>query len=87
MAGVFDEDAFCTDICGGLFEGFDDCAARGVLVWGDPWEVGSWEVSEGFWRKWGWLLKGCEEMIEATNRWRIGRGEEVLGRGFVIGEV
>ena len=52
--------------------------SRGLLVWGEPWEVGSWEVSEGFVGRWGFLLRGCGEMVRATNGWREGRGEEAL---------
>lgn len=51
---------------------------RGMLIWGEPWRIDGWEVTEGFLRKWGWLLKGCDEMIEASNRWRGLRGEEPL---------
>jgi hypothetical protein len=36
-------------------------------------------MSEGFVRKWGWLVKGVPGMLEATNRWRGLRGEGVLG--------
>ena len=82
---TLDEDALCTDICGGIYDGLDDCATRGLLVWGDPWVVGNWEVSQGFVEKWGWLLEGCVEMLEATDRWRAGRGEEKMG--VVVGEV
>lgn len=74
----FDEDDFCDDICGGLYDGFDDCATRGLLVWGDPWLVESWEVTPGFAAKWGYLLRGCEQMILGTNRRREARGEERL---------
>lgn len=52
---------------------------KGLIVWGDPWVVGSWEVSEGFMRKWGWLLReGTEELLQSTNRWRALRGERPL---------
>jgi hypothetical protein len=51
---------------------------RGVLVWSDPWRADGWEVTEGFLKKWGRLLKGCRELIESTNRWRELRGEEPL---------
>lgn len=72
-------DELCDDVCGGLYDGFDECEARGMLVWGDPWLVGSWEISAGFLEKWGpLLLRGCGEMMRATNRWREGRGEEPL---------
>lgn len=78
--GKYDEDELCEDVCGGLYEGYDDCEARGLLVWSSPWEVGSWEISVGFGERWGWLLAGCEEMWRATDRWREGRGEEALVR-------
>lgn len=74
----WDSDDLCDDICGGLYEGFDECETRGMLVWGDPWLVESWEVSPGFAAKWGVLLRGCGEMMGHTNRWRESRGEEPL---------
>jgi hypothetical protein len=51
---------------------------RRVMVWRDPWSVTGWEMSAGFAKKWGFLLKGCGEMIEASNSWRRARGEEEL---------
>jgi hypothetical protein len=68
-----------TDTIGGLFEGFpaSECEQRGV-AWSPPWHISGWEVSEGFWRKWGWSFKGCQEALEATNRWRREREEEPL---------
>lgn len=50
----------------------------GLVVWTDPWRPEGWEVTEGFVKKWGFLLKGCCEMLESTNRWRAVRGEEPL---------
>jgi hypothetical protein len=82
--GKYDEDELCEDVCGGLYEGYDDCEARGLLVWSSPWEVGSWEISVGFGERWGWLLEGCDEMWRATDRWRERRGEDALER---VGEV
>jgi hypothetical protein len=78
--GHFDEDELWSDVIGGLFEGFPDSDVehRGVVAWSPPWHVSGWEVSEGFWRKWGWTLDGCEEVLEATNTWRRKRGEEPL---------
>jgi hypothetical protein len=35
-------------------------------------------MSEGFAKKWGFVLKGCEEEINATNKWRALRDEEPL---------
>jgi len=60
----------------------DDLTANrnGIIVWGAPHRPESWEVTSGFLRKWGWSLKGCQEIIESTNCWRISRGEEPLVR-------
>jgi len=77
-AGTFDEDDLCCDLVGGLYEGFNDVERRGIMVWGEPWSVDGWELSEGFIKKWGFLLKGCVDLIEATNRWRARRGESIL---------
>jgi hypothetical protein len=76
--GTYDEDDLCGDLVGGLYEGFDDVRNRGLLVWGPPWIPSSWEISEGFARKWGFLLKGCHDVVEATQRYREGRGEDRL---------
>ena len=66
--------------CGVLVEeeGEEEEERRGVIVWSDPWEMGGWELTEGFLRKWGWMLEGAEEVIELSNRWRERRGEERL---------
>lgn len=37
----------------------------------------SWEAIVALFRKWGWLLTGCLEILEATNYWRENRGEGV----------
>lgn len=77
-AGTFDEDELWADCIGGLYEGFpdDEVERRGMIVWSPPWDIKGWEMSEGFLRKWGWLFKGLLGPLEATNRWRIKRGEE-----------
>ncbi|KAE8442517.1 hypothetical protein EG329_003298 [Mollisiaceae sp. DMI_Dod_QoI] len=51
---------------------------RGLIVWSDPWDVTGWEVTPGFLRKWGWMIKGCDELIAGSNRWRAQRDEEPL---------
>lgn len=51
---------------------------KGLIVWGEPWDVDGWEVTPGFMQKWAWLLEGCEYLIHASNRWRASRGEEPL---------
>lgn len=47
----------------------------GMIVWGEPWDPRSWEVTWPFLERWGWLLQGCDEIIESTNKWRRERGE------------
>lgn len=78
MSWKYDSDELIYDLAQGLYEGFDDAERRGYLVWGDPWRADGWEVSEGFVRKWGFLLAGCADVIESTNHWRDVRGEERL---------
>ncbi|KAK1519461.1 uncharacterized protein CCOS01_11112 [Colletotrichum costaricense] len=77
-AGTFDEDDLWADCVGGLYEGFpdDEMERRGMIAWSPTWDISGWEMSEGFMRKWGWLFKGLPGPLEATNRWRIERGEE-----------
>ncbi|KAF2727858.1 hypothetical protein EJ04DRAFT_127798 [Polyplosphaeria fusca] len=79
-AGTFDEDELWADCIGGLFEGFpdDEIERRGIIAWSPPWDIGGWEMSEGFLEKWGWLAEGFTGLLEATNRWRTERGEEPL---------
>jgi len=80
-AGKYDEEAMWSDCLGGLFEGFpaDEVEWRGVAAWAPSWDVSGWEMSEGFKVRWGWLFRGCEEVVlEATNRWRRQRGEEAM---------
>lgn len=50
----------------------------GFVLWGDPWECRNWEVSVPFLSRWGWLLRGCPEILEATNHWRTQRGEKPI---------
>ncbi|KAI0426533.1 hypothetical protein F5Y09DRAFT_318562 [Xylaria sp. FL1042] len=79
-AGTFDEDELWADCVGGLYEGFpdDEVEKRGIIAWSPPWDITGWEMSEGFLRKWGWLFRGLPGALEATNRWRVQRGEEPL---------
>jgi hypothetical protein len=78
MMGTFDVDELCCDLVGGHFKGRNDLDLKGILVWSDPWCVSGWEVTEGFLKNWGFLLKGCWEVLAATNRWRGKRGDEPL---------
>ncbi|KAM5343213.1 hypothetical protein ACJ41O_014179 [Fusarium nematophilum] len=74
--GEVDEDVLCCDLLDVVTSQQRDDAY--LIVWGDPSDVYGWEVSVGFLRKWGWLLRGCPELIESTNRWRMKRGEARL---------
>lgn len=51
---------------------------NGLVIWGEPHEPGNWEVSPGFLLKWWWTLKGCQDVLESSNRWRLLRDEEPL---------
>ncbi|KAI0502716.1 hypothetical protein F5B22DRAFT_640685 [Xylaria bambusicola] len=77
-AGTFDEDDLWADCIGGLYEGFpdDEVERRGMIAWSPPWDITGWEMSEGFVKKWGWLVQGLPGPLEATNRWRMERGED-----------
>jgi hypothetical protein len=71
----YDETALCND----LVEFCDVPNEKtGLIVWGDPWDPSGWEVSEAFLAKWGSVIKGCDELVESTNYWRVKRGEKVL---------
>ncbi|KAL3433233.1 hypothetical protein BDV09DRAFT_196963 [Aspergillus tetrazonus] len=74
-AHLFDDEELCHD----LMAFWDTRNTQATLVvWGVSWEPGNWEVTEGFARKWGWLLKGCPELLVSTNIWRMKRGERPL---------
>ncbi|CDM28236.1 hypothetical protein DTO013E5_3856 [Penicillium roqueforti] len=73
----WDDEQLCHDIMG--FWG-DSTMDAGLLVWGDPWNVQNWEVTEGFLKKWQWVIRGCPELMNATNSWRARRGERLIFR-------
>lgn len=50
----------------------------GMIVWDEPWLQSSWELEEGFARKWRRLVGNCTALIESTNYWRASRGERPL---------
>lgn len=50
----------------------------GIVAWSDPWLPCGWEITEGFARKWSFLLKGCSDVVFAANQWRERRDEEPL---------
>jgi hypothetical protein len=78
MADRYDSHELLLDLGLRVYEGFNDIERCGFLVWGHPWLATSWEVSEGFVRRWGFLLKGCPEVVNSADCWRLLRGEERL---------
>jgi hypothetical protein len=74
--GIFNDDTLCYDLVY-TGDGFE-VEKPALLVWGESWDVRAWEVSVAFLKKWGWLLRGCPEIIDSTNYWRERRGEKRL---------
>ena len=71
----YDEYALCNDLVD-CFDVTEDMT--GLIVWGESWDPSGWEVSERFSKKWAWVIKGCKELLESTNYWRVTRGEDPL---------
>ncbi|KAI1289035.1 hypothetical protein F5Y03DRAFT_64673 [Xylaria venustula] len=69
----FDEEQLCHDMRGAI-----PGQNPGVLVWGDPWDPDSWEVTEEFVKSWGWVVVNCWDLLRSTNRWRMRRSEKPL---------
>ena len=69
----------CADLLSGLNGLPLGASGARMLVWSDPWEPQGWEMTEGFIRKWWFLVEGCDDLLKATNHWRALRGEEPLG--------
>ena len=68
-----------SDTSSGDDDGDDIATGRnGFIVWGDSYNKDSWEVTPGFLRKWSCLLKGCNDLIASSNRWRLMRGEKSM---------
>lgn len=74
VRGDLDDDELCADILEVKDEDLSDKPS--LIVWGEPWDWKAWEANENFFTKWGSLVKGCPELLEATNSWRVKRGEE-----------
>lgn len=77
LAGEFDDEELCVDIMGFWDTSTDSCS---MLVWGEPTDPSSWEVTEAFLRKWPWVVRGCPELLTSTNHWRRERGDAVIFR-------
>ncbi|RYP79005.1 hypothetical protein DL769_003078 [Monosporascus sp. CRB-8-3] len=75
-AGLFDEDELCVDLMDVDDKADSDKPCPYRL--GESWDFRNWEASVPFLRKWGRLINGCPEILEATNYWREKRGERKL---------
>lgn len=75
----FDDEALCVDIMG-FWDSSPTSSNCTLLVWGEPTDPGSWEVTEDFLRRWPWVIRGCPELLQSTNYWRRKRGEMMLFR-------
>ncbi|KAK6499602.1 hypothetical protein TWF481_009967 [Arthrobotrys musiformis] len=75
-AGLFEEDELCRELAGA--DNTDDAMQMSFLVWGESWDVKNWELGAGFIQRWGFLVHGCPEILEATNIWREKRGESKI---------
>lgn len=72
-----DDGQLCVDVMGFWDISTKSCS---LLVWGEPSDPGSWEVTEEFLKKWPWVVRGLPELIESTNYWRGKRGEDRIFR-------
>lgn len=75
---TWDDEELCVDLM--AFWGGQPDADAGLLVWGEPWDYRNWEMTEPFLKKYQWVVRGCTEMMTATNAWRAKRGEKLIFR-------
>lgn len=85
-----EEDEFCLDMegfnrssCGvgtdpGPYSNLEEGDRSGVTIWGDPWDLKSWEISEYIVLKHPWLVAGAIEAQIYTNARRRARGWKEL---------
>jgi hypothetical protein len=71
----FDEVALCT-----AFTGLGHERGTGILVWGESWDAGGYEVTQELIRSWGWLFTGCSDLMRSTDLHRARRGERQMFR-------
>ncbi|KAH8698528.1 hypothetical protein BGW36DRAFT_376268 [Talaromyces proteolyticus] len=74
LESFVDEYGLCEDLCRSI-EG-----TAGILVWKDSWDPTGWEVTSSFASAWGLTIKGCWDLFQSTNYWRVKRGEKPLFR-------
>lgn len=72
-----DEDEFCHHLFLQSSDADED-GMIGMVIWGEPHDTASYEISETMLRKWPWLAKECPDIIKTTNYWRRVRAEKPL---------
>ncbi|KAH8903714.1 hypothetical protein BR93DRAFT_884440 [Coniochaeta sp. PMI_546] len=79
--GEYNEDQICND----MFSSCGEKGQLGVLVWGDPADLSSYEMSEDLLTKYPWLINDCSyDIVRFTNHWRRKRGEKRLVLPFEV---
>lgn len=85
LAGdLIDDIKLCHDLCGNSVSrvapkhSSEANGETGLIVWKDPWDPSGWEITETFFRNWGWILQDCWDLFRSTNAWRNRRGERPL---------
>ncbi|KAI1143838.1 hypothetical protein F5Y05DRAFT_362792 [Hypoxylon sp. FL0543] len=77
-AAAFTREDVEVDVTGSIYGQQHMIELTGLLVWDEPWRTEGWELTEGFIKKWPFLVKGCWNLLRSTNRWRALRDEEPL---------
>jgi hypothetical protein len=79
---TYDDTELCADLVGFCNK---STGRTGMIIWGEPWDANSYEMTEDFVSHWGWTVKGCKQLLQAINYWRQRWGEEPLDfdRGFI----
>ncbi|KIX06206.1 uncharacterized protein Z518_04181 [Rhinocladiella mackenziei CBS 650.93] len=83
-----DDLQLCLDMIGdGAYHDTGDLDVQeknGLIIWGEPWEIDGWEVTETFARKWPFMIRGAMAVQNSTNKWRTKRGEEPLNFSRIL---
>lgn len=53
-------------------------AGSGLILWGEPYLIDSWEITPDFLQKLGWTIMNFPELVNSTNYWRMSRGKTPL---------
>lgn len=82
MLEAFEDDDICDEdeMCREVVEYDGHNGEPLLLIWGDASNPQNWEIGAEFLKKWVWLLRGCEGLLETTNYWRTRRGEDPISQ-------